>query len=369
MNQDYYTILEVSPSATAAEIKAAYKKLARQYHPDKHQGNSYFEEKFKTVNEAYQVLSDEKKRAIYDLRLQYLLVQLQAMQQQQAQYQAQVRTREPASYAERHYRNIPKRQFQRKDLKIIIGIFLGIIVASLLVKLLMDHITGMSKYQDALHHIKVKEWSLAHSLLTKTIYFKPKFADAYSRRASIEMDVYQNYKAAISDLNEAISLADQPTAELFYRKGQCYEKLRRDTLAEAQMTKALEANQVYAPAYFERGMIRATLLNTYPEAIQDFSTFLELPKTNGAMRNEALLYRGYCYYLLGKPAKAVPDYMQAIAVDGQNGRLFYLLGKANYDLNKKQDACENFLQAYERGYGSAAYDLFQYCKIKVELKE
>ncbi|MDQ3291963.1 MAG: DnaJ domain-containing protein, partial [Bacteroidota bacterium] len=244
MNQNYYTILEVNPSATPAEIKAAYKRLARQYHPDKHQGNQVFEEKFKVVNEAYQVLSDERKRTIYDLKLQYLVLQYQAMQQQ-AQYQQPVVTREPASYAERHYRNIPKREFHRKDIKIIIGIFVGIIIASILVKLLMDHITGMSNYRAALQYTKMEEWSLAHSLLTKTIYFKPDFAEAYSRRARIEMDIYQNYPAAISDFNEAIKLTEKPGADLFYDKGRCYEKLRRDTLAEAQMTKALQVNKVY----------------------------------------------------------------------------------------------------------------------------
>ncbi|QMU31019.1 J domain-containing protein [Adhaeribacter radiodurans] len=364
MNQNYYTILEVNPSATAAEIKAAYKRLARQYHPDKHQGNQLFEEKFKIVNEAYQVLSDERKRALYDLRLRYMVLQLQAMQQ--AQYQAPIVTREPASYAERHYRNIPKREFQRKDIKIIIGIFIGIIIASLLVKLLMDHITGMSNYRAALQYTKTEQWSLAHSLLTKTIYFKPNFVDAYSRRARIEMNVYQNYPAAISDFNEAIKRTKQPSADLFYDKGRCYEKLRRDTLAETQMTKALQANQVFTPAYFERGMIRATLLNTYPQAIQDFDSFLKFPGTNAKMRNEALLYRGYCYYLLGKPDKSIPDYEQALTMDSQSGRLLYLLGKAYYDLDRKDEACTNFLKAYKRGYGSAAYDLYQYCKINVD---
>ncbi|RDC65862.1 tetratricopeptide repeat protein [Adhaeribacter pallidiroseus] len=346
MNQNYYTVLEVNPSATAIEIKAAYKRLARQYHPDKHQGNSLFEEKFKEVNQAYQVLSDEKKRALYDWQLQYLLTQLRAMQQ--TQYQTQVRTREPATYAERHYRNIPRRQFQRKDLKIVIGIFVGIIIASLLVKLLMDHITGMSNYRAAVQYIKAEQWSRAHSLLTKTIYFKPNFADAYSRRAQIEMNIYENYPAAISDLNEAIQKTKQPAAELFYDKGRCYEKLRRDTLAETQMTRAIQVNQVYAPAYFERGMIRATFLNTYPQAIQDFSSFLKLPRTDVNKRSEALLYRGYCYYLLGKPDKALPDYQLALTNKAQNGRLLYLIGKAYYDLDRKAEACEFFTEAYKK---------------------
>ncbi len=63
---DYYEILEVSKTATKAEIKKAYRRLAMKYHPDKNPGDKEAEEKFKLINEAYQVLSDEEKRAVYD---------------------------------------------------------------------------------------------------------------------------------------------------------------------------------------------------------------------------------------------------------------------------------------------------------------
>jgi len=63
---DYYEILEVSRSATLEEIKKAYRRLALKYHPDRNPGDKEAEEKFKLINEAYQVLGDEKKRAIYD---------------------------------------------------------------------------------------------------------------------------------------------------------------------------------------------------------------------------------------------------------------------------------------------------------------
>ena len=63
---DYYEILQVSRDATGAEIKKAYRKLALQYHPDKNPGDKEAEERFKLINEAYGVLSDEEKRAIYD---------------------------------------------------------------------------------------------------------------------------------------------------------------------------------------------------------------------------------------------------------------------------------------------------------------
>ncbi len=63
---DYYEILEVSRDCSGAELKKSYRKLAMKYHPDRNQGDKEAEEKFKQINEAYQVLSDEEKRSIYD---------------------------------------------------------------------------------------------------------------------------------------------------------------------------------------------------------------------------------------------------------------------------------------------------------------
>ncbi|HNO32113.1 MAG TPA: DnaJ domain-containing protein [Anaerolineales bacterium] len=64
--KDYYKILGVERKASADEIRSAYRKLAMKYHPDKNQGDKKAEDRFKEINEAYQVLSDEQKRAHYD---------------------------------------------------------------------------------------------------------------------------------------------------------------------------------------------------------------------------------------------------------------------------------------------------------------
>jgi curved DNA-binding protein len=64
--KDYYKILGVERKANADDIRKAYRKLAMQFHPDKNPGDKKAEEKFKEINEAYQVLSDETKRARYD---------------------------------------------------------------------------------------------------------------------------------------------------------------------------------------------------------------------------------------------------------------------------------------------------------------
>ena len=64
--RDYYEVLGVDRNADEQAIKKAYRKLAMKYHPDKNEGDKEAEEKFKAVSEAYQVLSDDNKRAIYD---------------------------------------------------------------------------------------------------------------------------------------------------------------------------------------------------------------------------------------------------------------------------------------------------------------
>lgn len=66
MRKDYYKILEVSPTATAADIKKSYRRLALKYHPDKNNGNTLSEAHFKEIQEAYRVLGNELKRNEYN---------------------------------------------------------------------------------------------------------------------------------------------------------------------------------------------------------------------------------------------------------------------------------------------------------------
>ena len=66
--KDYYYILGVGEVADKEAIKAAYRKLSKKFHPDVNEGDKYFEERFKEIQEAYEILSDDKERRNYDLK-------------------------------------------------------------------------------------------------------------------------------------------------------------------------------------------------------------------------------------------------------------------------------------------------------------
>ena len=69
MHKNYYQTLGLEPNASTGEIKRAYRMYASKFHPDKQDGDEFFEERFKEILEAYQILSDEEKRTQYDLLL------------------------------------------------------------------------------------------------------------------------------------------------------------------------------------------------------------------------------------------------------------------------------------------------------------
>jgi len=67
--KDYYYILGIARNASQDEIKKAYRKLSTKFHPDKNDGDKFFEERFKDINEAYETLVDDTRRKIYDAHL------------------------------------------------------------------------------------------------------------------------------------------------------------------------------------------------------------------------------------------------------------------------------------------------------------
>ncbi len=118
---DLYEVLGVAKTASADEIKKAYKSLAMKYHPDKNPGNAEAEEKFKQINAAYDVLGDEAKRRDYDLQANQYQYQYQGQYSNEYQNQYQEYARQYQQYRnyqqeyQQQYDYSRRYRFTRKD--------------------------------------------------------------------------------------------------------------------------------------------------------------------------------------------------------------------------------------------------------------
>ncbi|MBC5774508.1 DnaJ domain-containing protein [Pontibacter sp. KCTC 32443] len=363
MDQTFYTVLGISPAATQQEVKHAYKKLAVKYHPDKNPGNKQAEDKFKLINTAYQTLSNPGKRARYDLKLQYLRERQRVVQQYQPYYNERYRyTREPAPVSERYYRTIrtQERKFSRKDLYITIAFVSGILLFSLLLKVVMDHIAGEDKYKTALSYIKDGKYSSAHRLLSDAIDFKPQHAAAYKERGRLELNVFEDYEAALEDFNQVIALDKKPSAEVYFMRGVSKQHLSSYLQAETDLNQAIQLNQKLWDAYLARGEVRLFYLQKYKPALSDLSTYLRYG-TAKDKRIAALTYRGFGYYKIEAWKLSEHDYRRALAMDKENGRVHYLMGRTKIELQEPDSACFYFNKAYELGYSAALLELRANC--------
>ena len=379
MSQNHYQVLGVAATATTHEIKLAYKRLAVRYHPDKHGGSTQFEEDFKRVSLAYQVLGDPAKRAVYDYQLQVAARRIEeARRQQQFRSQGQhvygvpmpppapLRTRRPAGSAERYYRAIPKQKpkFTRRDYVLTFGIFGLLLLFMLSVKVTMDHITAVTNYEDGLAAYVHRSWGTAHGFFTEALHFKPTYAEALQRRGEIEQFAYQNYRAARTDYRAAIASTEGPvSAQLWYQLGQCHSNLNQPDSAEVCLGNALAIDSLLSGARLARGETRLFGLGKFEAAIKDFSTGLRQHATTKRDQSaKYLTYRGLAYYKLGAYTAALNDYKQVLTQNPQDGQVYFLLGQLAQQEKNDTTACTFFRRAVALGYIYAAAAQQQTCR-------
>ncbi|SNC77081.1 Tetratricopeptide repeat-containing protein [Hymenobacter gelipurpurascens] len=366
MSQNHYQILGVSTTATAREIKLAYKRLAVQYHPDKHGGNTLYEDLFKAVAAAYHILGEPGRRAQYDHQLQIAARRAEeARRQQQYRAQAQhlygvpmpppapLRTRRPAGSAERHYRTIPRQRqkFTRRDYWLTAMFLLGLLLFVLSVKVTMDHVTAVSNYDDGIEAYTRREWSTAHSFFTETLHFKPKHTAALQRRAELEQLIYHDYVAAAQDYRAAIVEIESSRrrAALLSRLGQCHAALQHPDSAQQAFRQALALDSTVVRALLARGEAELFQRRRYASAIRDFSAGLRHTRSS-VLLARLMLYRGLAHYKHQDYGAARADYWQVLTLTPRSGQVYFLLGRVAQKEGALPDACEFFRRAVVQGY-------------------
>ncbi|MFD2786828.1 J domain-containing protein [Hymenobacter rubripertinctus] len=369
MSQNHYQVLGLAATASAQDIRLAYRRLAVQYHPDKHGGNTLYEELFKAVAAAYHVLGHESRRAHYDQQLRQAARQAaEVRRQQEYRHQGQrvygvpmpppapLRTRRPAGAHERHYQPIASQQvkFTRRDywLTALLGLGLLLFIAS--VKITMDHVSGGRNYGRGLRAYVRHDWAGAHGYFTDALHFRPGYYPALRRRAEVEQLGLREYASARTDFRAA--LREAPPAEqgaLWLRLGQCEAALRRPKAAQAAYARATQLDSTLARAWLLRGEARLFGRLQFGEAARQFTQGLRFAPANSRLRGQLLTYRGLARFKQQQYEAAQQDYWEVLDITPRSGQLYFLLGRVAQQQQDPARACDYFGRALVQGYGFA----------------
>ncbi len=221
--ENYYLILGVSQNASVQEIKVAFRRLARQYHPDLNPDDPISAEKFKQISQAYDVLSDNSKRRSYDRRP----------------------TQAPPPKARKSYENRAKQ----------------------------SPTTALDFYNRGLRRTQTKEYRQAIDDYTKAIQINPKFVDAYLKRCEMRYKLGDN-QGVLNDCYEVFSI-DPTVAKAYYYQGRARFSLGYTQPAIDSYGFAIAQDKNYPQAYYYRGISYKEQQNT-PAAVNDLSRAAEL---------------------------------------------------------------------------------------------
>jgi tetratricopeptide (TPR) repeat protein len=387
VSENYYQTLGVPTSAPAADIKRAYRRLATQLHPDKHQGNPHYEERFKAVAVAYGVLSDPDRRAQYDYKLRQAALLAEARRQGAQAYSGAaarpgtgggasvygaptpaatappLRTRRPAGARERHYQPRATRQqarFNRQDLWLVLGIVALLLLFGISAKIVMDRVAASTNYEDARAAYGRGSWELARHYLDQSLGFRDDQAPALRLRGQLAQDAEHNLSAASADYEAALLAGINPlpppeVARTLLRLGQCQVGLHLPRAAERSYSRALALDTTLATAYLARGENRLLELGRTDLALADLQRGRR--QYQAAARTVPLPYlqaEGAALVRLGRYTEARAVYEQALGRNVGDGRTLYLLGRLAQQSADSVSACEFFRRGAAAGYGYAA---------------
>lgn len=296
---DFYQILELTQSADSTQIRAAYKRLAMRYHPDRNPGNPQAEEMFKSINEAYHILSDPLKKARYDARFHIAdtsdytdyadrIKYAEWQRQQYVRWQAKARKKEYVF--DKHYFKI--QGFAFLAFLIMSGICFGIIhtanyfIASKYEKIRLHNqqlvmevnaLFGSGKIDEAitrinsLHEKEPLEFQFIHARDSLVNELRAKAEKNYTEQDFNEALRYFKYLAKYEFPPRSETLKKIGTCE--YRLGLYADALQ--SLKQLHTQRPWDLELVY-----QIGMINLTFLNDKNEALYYFSLGTKLFREN-----------------------------------------------------------------------------------------
>jgi curved DNA-binding protein CbpA len=379
VSQNHYQVLGVPPTAPAADIKRAYRRLATELHPDKHGGDQHYEERFKALAVAYSVLGNPDRRAQYDYQLQ--LAARRAEEQRRATAEAAaggpsvykmpgqpaaappLRTRPPADARERHYQQRVPRQrvrFNRQDFWLVAGLTFLIFLFGISAKIVMDRVQANLYYDDARAAFAKGQWPEAERQLDEALTLREDHPAALRLRGQLRQDIDHNLPAARADYEAALLSDETPplppteTARVLYRLGRCQAGLHQPAAAELSYCRALALDTTLAEAYLARGENRLLDLRQPRPALADLRRgHAQLRHAGRPVPLPYLQAEGAALAHLARYDDARAVYFQALEAAPEDGRTLFLLGRLAQQAGDSASSCEFFRRGAVAGYSYA----------------
>jgi len=353
--QNYYQILGVSVSATEAEIKTAFKKLAIQYHPDKNPGSKFHEEHFKKVSEAYENLIDSEKRTVYDLKLVFGMMD-----------ETPTRPTAPRTYAppppvyrgtqagRPQYRKAPPEtgetiknegftNFQKiGNILIVVAclVMLGAWVYSLRSRYSAENYLKMGNY----------EMALSYDSSNSVAWYKLGIR-AYENNDLPNADLY---------LQKAMEFSANPELILFFQYGKILERRLKYTEAISYYQKVTQTNPGFDSVWFRIGYVQTTKKPDYSEAITNFNKALVI----NPYFFDCYVYKAVAEINSGNFEASNKTIDIALGINPKIGYVYYLRALSNLAQGDTSTACTDFSNAVSKGYKKAKSEIDSYCTPK-----
>lgn len=291
-----YSILGLPNFSSEEEVKHAFKRLAMLYHPDRNPDNAEAEEKFKMINQAYQILAHPIKKSRYDQMLlggaYYFSFNTQSTENQETQYQQ-------AQEQHRKYRQQQETAYQRWKLERGKQERQAIIFSVLAVAyffIIVNTISGFyarTQYFFSLDAYKSKQYDKALHYLRTANGADNAYARAYFLKGQIYREHYDYNGEAVANFTLAIEHIYQVPTDYFYQRALAYTNLREESLAEKDFKVVLEREPTYdkeitkilAEAYYKR-------FHNYDKGIQQYKKYLSyVPNDSEAYQNLGFMYK------------------------------------------------------------------------------
>lgn len=348
MRENYYQILGLNNFASANEIKKAYRKLAKKYHPDKNNGN---DDQFKRITFAYNELLDPGKKALLD---EWIRTPKSANYSQN--------TSDRPNYAKRTAHYTSEKKFYTPKVKMQATIFTVVFVTlAVLIPIGLMYKASDFAYQEGLTNYENNHFGKAISDLSRAItWFGQRSGEASILGTRMGMYKTNDNDQALYFITKGLEYSSNKyhIGELYFLKSKVIMSENLSDSAFSMLSMADQFGYNKDSILFLTAQLNAFYKDEFELAASQFKKLLAADSDN----NEALFGQAWSLQKLNKPLESIKLYDQLLTRDKNHALGYFYRGHNNIVLGDTLAACLDFQFSYDLGYQPAMVYIVNQCR-------